>query len=70
MTEDTRILLREFNNEVEATMAQQKLEENDIYSFIENPNTTGLTPLGGKALMVFLKDKEKAEQILSEETIK
>ena len=68
--EDATVLLFTFHNPLEATMAQEKLKTNDIYAFIENENTVGLTPLGGVELKVFLKDKERAELILSEETIK
>ncbi|PBQ33397.1 hypothetical protein CNR22_16960 [Sphingobacteriaceae bacterium] len=69
MSTDETLILRSFNNEIEATMAQEKLEQAGIYSFVENPNTTGLTPLGGTVLKIFLKDKMQAEEILADETL-
>lgn len=68
--EETLIIIKTFNNEIETIMAREKLEANGIYSFIESENSTGLDPLGGKKLKVFLKDKLRAEQIISENTLK
>ena len=70
MNQDETFIIRTFNNEIEAEMAREKLELSGIYSIIENANTSGLTPLGGTDLKVFLKDQERAEQILSEGIIK
>ena len=64
MTQDMTIVLYTFNDLQEATMAQDKLKENGIDSFLENENPIGLNPLGGVELKIFSKDKEAAEKII------
>lgn len=66
MTQDKTIVLRIFNDMVEATVAQDKLKTNGIDSFFENENPIGLNPLGGLELKIFSKDKEQAEKIITE----
>ncbi len=64
MTQDKIIVLQTFNDIVEATLAQDKLKENGINSFLEDENPVGLNPLGGVELKIFLNDKEKAEKFI------
>ena len=66
MTQDKTIILHIFNDLQLATMAQEKLKENGISSFLENENPIGLNPLGGVELKIFEKDKKKAEMIIRE----
>ncbi len=66
MTQDTTMVLRIFNDMVEATIARDKLKENGIASFFENENPIGLNPLGGIELKIFDKDKEQAQKIIAE----
>jgi len=66
MKQDHTIVLSIYNNIVEANVAQEKLKENGIDSFLENENVMGLNPLGGIELKIFSKDKEAAEKILAE----
>ena len=65
MTQDTIITLHTFYDALEASLAQDKLRENGIESFIENENVTGLNPLGGIELKVFSKDQQEAELIIT-----
>jgi hypothetical protein len=66
MTPDEIILLQTFDDALAASLAQDKLKENGIDSFLEDENVLGLNPLGGVGLKIFLKDKERAEIILAE----
>jgi len=66
MTQDTITTLRTFNDELEASMAQDKLKANGIDSFLEDGNAIGLTPLSGVDLKIFSRDKEQAEKIIGE----
>ncbi len=66
MTQDQTIVLYTFNDSFAASLAQDKLKENGINSFLENENPIGLNPLGGVELKVFLRDKEQAEKIIAE----
>jgi len=66
MTQDNTIILHTFNDTLEASLAQNKLKENGIDSFLENENVVGLNPFGGIELKIFSKDKEKAKLILAE----
>jgi len=50
------ITLYTFKNIVEATLAHQKLKANGIDSFMEDTTTSGLNPIFGVELKVFLKD--------------
>ena len=64
MNQDSTIILRTFNDSLEASMAEDKLKANGIDCFIENENVGGLNPIGGVSLRVFSKDKALAESIL------
>ena len=66
MAQETTIVLHTFNDIIEATLAQDKLKENGIDSFLENENPIGLNPLGGVELKIFSNDKDKAEKIILE----
>jgi len=66
MAQDTIITLHTYYDALEAALAQDKLRENGIQSFIENENVTGLNPLGGIELKVFSKDLEEAELIIKQ----
>ena len=65
MAQDNTITLCIFNEMLQASFAQNKLKESGIDSFLENENVVGLNPLGGVELKVFLKDKERAEEIIA-----
>ena len=65
MTEDKTIVLYTFNDMLEATLAQDKLNENGIESFLQNENVMGLDPVGGVELKIFEKDMEAATKLLS-----
>lgn len=64
MTEDKTIVLHTFNDMLEATLAQDKLNENGIESFLQNENVMGLDPVGGVELKIFEKDMEAAKKLL------
>jgi hypothetical protein len=66
MTQDTTIVLRIFNDTIEANFVQEKLKANGIDAFLENENPIGLNPLGGIELKIFARDKERAEIIIAE----
>jgi putative signal transducing protein len=66
MQQDHTIVIAIYNDIVEANVAQEKLKENGINSFLENENVMGLNPLGGIELKIFSKDKEAAEKILTQ----
>ena len=64
MTEEKIITLYTFKDIVEATLALQKLKAKGIDSFLEDTTTSGINPLGGVELKIFLKDKNKAEKVI------
>ena len=66
MQQDHTIVIAIYNDIVEANVAQEKLKEIGIDSFLENENVMGLNPLGGIELKIFSKDKEAAEKILTQ----
>ena len=66
MQQDHTIVIAIYNDIVEGNVAQEKLKENGINSFLENENVMGLNPLGGIELKIFSKDKEAAEKILTQ----
>ena len=66
MQQDHTIVIAIYNDIVEANVAQEKLKENGINSFLENENVMGLNPLGGIELKIFSKDKEAGEKILTQ----
>ena len=55
------------NATVEAGVAQNKLAEAGIESFVHDENVLGMNPLGGVKLKVFSKDLALAKKILQEE---
>jgi hypothetical protein len=62
------ITLYTFKDLVEATFAHQKLKANGIDSFLEDTTTSGVNPMGGVELKVFLKDRKDAEKLIVEYT--
>lgn len=66
MQQDHTVVIAIYNDIVEANVAQEKLKENGIDSFLEDENVMGLNPLGGIELKIFSKDKEAAEKILTQ----
>ena len=65
MTEDRTIVFYTFNSMEEAILAQEKLSENGIESFLKNENVMGLDPVGGVELRIFEKDIEAASKLLA-----
>lgn len=63
------IVLKIFNDYVEAGFAQSKLREAGIDSFLEDENVAGLNPLGGVELKIFSRDLEMAKKILLNQDI-
>lgn len=61
------IVLSIFNDALEASQAQEKLNDAGIESFLQDENVIGLNPLGGIELKVFSKDLEKAKELLVKE---
>ena len=60
------ITLYTFKDILEATLALQKLKDLGIDSFLEDTTASGINPMGGVELKVFLKDKQEAEKIILE----
>jgi hypothetical protein len=60
------ITLYTFKNLLEATLAHQKLKANGIDSFMEDTTVSGINPMGGVELKVFLKDRKEAEKLIVE----
>ena len=58
------VVLEIFNDSVAASLAQIKLAEEGIESFLQDENVVGLNPLGGVELKIFSKDMEKAKTVL------
>lgn len=58
------ITLYVFSSAIEAQIAQEKLRENNIDSFLNDENVLGLDPVAGVELKIFEKDKEVAEKII------
>lgn len=65
MNHDQTIHLYTYDDILLANIAQNKLKENGIESFIKNENVAGLNPIGGVELNVFLKAKAAAEKIIT-----
>jgi len=63
---DETVVLNIFNDSFAANLAQNKLQEEGIESFLVDENVVGLNPLGGVELKIFSRDLEKAKKILSE----
>lgn len=66
MNQDQTVHLYTYDDILLAKLAQEKLKENGIESFLKNENVAGLNPIGGVEVNVFLKDKEAAEKIIAE----
>ena len=64
MAQDKTIVLHTYSDITEAKMAQEKLEENGIRSFLHDDNVMGLDPVSGVELKIFEKDKAVAEKIV------
>ena len=64
-TEGDTIVLQVFNDTLSATLAQSKLQEAGIESFLQDENVVGLNPLGGVELKIFSKDLELTKKTLS-----
>ena len=62
---DEIVVLEIFTDPAIAAIAQGKLQEQGIESFIHDENVMGLNPLGGVKLKIFSKDVEKARDVLS-----
>ena len=67
--EDKIIILRSFNNPVEANIVRAKLESYEIPCFLTDEHFTTLNPnfnpsTGGVKLKIFEKDVERALKIL------
>ena len=65
MTEDKTIVFYTFNSMEEAILAQEKLSENGIDSFLQNENVMGLDPVAGVELRIFEKDIEDAKKVIT-----
>jgi Putative prokaryotic signal transducing protein len=63
--EDEIVVLKVFNDLLTAGFAQNKLKEEGIEAFLADENVVGLNPLGGIELKIFLKDMERAKEILA-----
>lgn len=66
MIQDKIVILYTFSDPIEASIARDKLTENNISSFLEDENPIGLNPLGGVELKVFEKDFETANKLIEE----
>ncbi len=66
MAEEEIITLYTFKDIVEATLATERLKEAGIDSFLGDTTSSGINPMGGVELKVFLKDKKEAENIIME----
>ncbi len=64
-TEDETVVLQVFNDILSASLAQSKLQEAGVESFLLDENVVGLNPLGGVELKIFSKDVELAKKVLS-----
>jgi hypothetical protein len=65
MKQENTIILHTYNDMQEALMMQGKLKESGIDSFVKDENLMGLDPVGGVELLIFEKDKEVAEKIIT-----
>jgi hypothetical protein len=66
MNENEIITLYTFKDIMEATLAMDMLKENGIESFLADETTSGINPMGGVELKIFLKDAEEAGKIIKE----
>ena len=58
------VTLHTYPDTAQAQIAQDKLQQNGIDSFLNDENTMGLDPVGGVELKVFEEDLAEAEAIL------
>jgi hypothetical protein len=63
---DQIVVIKIFNDPLEASFAQNRLSEEGITSFLADENVVGLNPLGGIELKIFSNDTERVGKILSE----
>ena len=61
---DETVVLEVFTDTLAASMAQSKLKEAGIESFLQEENVMGLDPIGGVELKVFSHDRERAKEII------
>jgi hypothetical protein len=66
MADEEIITLYTFRDIVEATLALERLKAAGIDSYMEDTTASGINPMGGVELKVFLKDKQEAEKIIME----
>lgn len=62
---ESTVVLKVFNDIVEANVAKNLLQESGIESFLEDENVIGLNPLGGIQLRIFEKDIIAAQEIIA-----
>ena len=72
MKDDDIVVIRQFDNAIDAHMIKGILETNDIHCFLSDENIISINPLynqglGGIKLHVFVKDIPEAEKILKEQ---
>lgn len=60
------ITLYVFSSPIEAQVAQEKLSEKGIDSFLNDENVLGMDPVAGVELKIFEKDKDAAEKIIQD----
>lgn len=68
-TNDKLVLLETFENNIDASMARQFLEENEIACMLTNENVAAVYPIpnvGEIRMMVFEKDYDRAHALLDE----
>lgn len=68
-TNDKLVLLETFENNIDASMARQFLEENEIACMLTNENVAAVYPIpnvGEIRMMVFEKDYDRARALLDE----
>lgn len=62
------VVLKTFNNEIEAGMAQQVLQEAGMFAFVSKDDAGGMEPqlqrTGGVRLIVTRADAERAHKLL------
>ncbi len=63
-TDEETMVLKVFNDRVEADVARQKLEEEGITAVLVDENAIGLNPLGGIELKIFTKDLGRAKELI------
>ena len=67
---DERVVLKTFDNEAEAEMAQQLLQNAGVQAFIFKDDAGGMEPhlqlTGGVRLVVSRADAERAQEILEQ----